>query len=271
MTAVPDPLDLIAVTDDGGDPWLVLVSMPDWDQPLPPEIAALRAPRLAVWMQVHAYLVPLAEATELCDWARDKDWYGRWMPDIPEAHNVLLGAHPNDPEWSAADGSIDWWDARAGGPQPLELQQCAAWYGGTGTSRDASAEEETRGYVTSRRLIDLLDLSRGVDFTWRDKSGIAVCDPSVVTGGPATLVMRRDLSSRLVEAGLTLFWTVLIGNELHRTDFTSPGDDYRWVSASASYVFSDGRVEAVGARAARFLPGPEMEREIRWGPRTSED
>jgi hypothetical protein len=271
MTAVPDPLDLIAVTDDSGDPWLVLVSMPDWDQPLPPEIAALRAPRLAVWMQVHAYLVPLAEATELCDWARDKDWYGRWMPDIPEAHNVLLGAHPNDPEWSAADGSIDWWDARAGGPQPVELQQCAAWYGGTGTSRDASAEEETRGYVTSRRLIDLLDLSGGVDFTWRDKSGIAVCDPSVVTGGPATLVMRRDLSSRLVEAGLTLFWTVLIGNELHRTDFTSPGDDYRWVSASASYVFSDGRVEAVGARAARFLPGPEMEREIRWGPRTSED
>jgi predicted ATPase len=32
----------------------------------------------------------------------------------------------------------------------------AAWYGGTGTSRDASAEEETSGYVPSRRLMDLV-------------------------------------------------------------------------------------------------------------------
>ncbi len=37
-------------------------------------------------------------------------------------------------------------------------EQCAAWYGGTGTSRDASAEEETPGYVPSRRLFDVLGL-----------------------------------------------------------------------------------------------------------------
>lgn len=269
MSGVPDPLDLIAVSDASGVPWLVLVSNPNWEQPLPPEIEALHAPQLDVWMQLHAYLVPLRDATAMCEWAKGRDWFGRWMPEAAEAHNVLLSAHPEDPEWSAADGIVDWWEVRAGGPQPTELLQCAAWYGGTGTSRDASAEEETSGYVPSRRLMDLVGLSRGVDFAWNDASGLAVCDPSVVSGGPAALVMRRDLLPRLADAGLTIFWTVLIGNELHRDDHTS-GDDYRWVSASASYIVNGDRVEQVGATAARFRPGPTTERELEWAPRRGE-
>ncbi len=270
MTGVPDPLDLIGVSDPHGGPWLVLVSNPDWNQPLPPEIEALHVPRLDVWMQLHAYLVPVAGARALSEWANGKDWFGRWMPEIAEAHNVLLGAHPDDPEWSAADGGIEWWDVRAGGPQPTELLQCAAWYGGTGTSRDASADEETRGYVPSRRLSDVLGLSRGVDFTWRDASGIAVHDPSVVLGGPGTLAMRRDLVPRLADAGLTIFWTALVGNELHRSDHMPPRDDYRWVSASASYILNVDRIEQVGAIAVRCSPGPTTERELEWMTKKAE-
>ncbi len=270
MTGVPDPLDLIAVSDREGAPWLVLVSNPDWEQPLPPEIDALDVPRRDVWMQLHAYLVPVDETAALSEWAKGKDWFGRWMPDIAEPHNVLLGAHPDDPEWAAADGSVEWRDVQAGGPQPTELLQCAAWYGGTGTSRDASAEEETPGYVLSRRLFDVLGLSRGVDFTWSDASGVAVHDPSVVLGGPGTLVMRRDLASRLSDAGLTIFWTVLIGNELHHHDHIGPRDDYRWVSASTSYILNGGRVEQVGAMAAWWRPGPTMERGLEWVTKKAE-
>jgi hypothetical protein len=51
MRGVPDPLDLIAVTDTNERPWLVPVSIPTWDQPQAPEIEALQAPRLMglVW------------------------------------------------------------------------------------------------------------------------------------------------------------------------------------------------------------------------------
>jgi len=83
--------------------------------------------------------------------------------------------------------------------------------------------------------------------------------------------MRRDLVSRLADAGLTIFWTVLIGNELHRSDHIPPGDDYRWVSASASYILNADRVELVGATAAQYRPGPTMERELGWAPRTAEE
>jgi hypothetical protein len=271
MTGVPDPLDLIAVSDASRVPWLVLVSNPSWTQPLAPEIEALRLPQLYVWMHLHGYLVPVEEAAELRKWATGKDWFGRWMPEMAEVHNVLLGAHPDDPEWSGADGSVDWWDARAAGTKPADLLHCAGWYGGTGTSRDASAEDETRGYVPSRHLFEVLGLSRGVDFAWRDASGVAVCDPSVLSGGPAALVIRRDLVSRLADAGLTIFWTLLIGNELHRNDYGLPGDDFRWVSASASYILDGDRVEQVAATAARYRPGPEVEQGIAWAPKQGED
>lgn len=270
MSGVPDPLDLLAVADAGGSRWLVLVSNPVWTQPLPPEVEAREVPRLESWMQLHAYLVRVEESAELCEWAHDQDWFGRWMPDIAEPHNVLLGAHPDDPQWVSADGSVEWRDVRAGGPQPADLWQCAAWYGGTGTSRDASADQETRGHVPSRKLFDALGLSKGVDFTWRDASDVALYDPSVVMGGPSTLVMRRDLLSRLTDKGLTLFWTVLVGKELHRGDHIPPGSDYRWVTASASYILDGDTLEQVSAVARRCQPAPTTEHELMWVTKSTE-
>jgi hypothetical protein len=264
MVGVPDPVDLIFVSDMSGASWLVLRSDLDWEQPLPPEIEALGAPRLAVWMQLHAYLVAVADVADLRVWADGKDWFGRWMPETPDLHNLLLGAHPNDPSWWLADGRVGWWETHAGGPQPCELFECGAWYGGTGTSRDASAEEETRGFAPSRRLFDLLGLSKGVDFVWRDATGIAVQDPAVVAGGPGSLVMRRDLGKRLADAGVTIFWTVLVGKELHRSYLSPPDDDLRWVSASASYLLDSNGIDQLGARAIRCAPGPTTERVLDW-------
>ena len=222
MTGIPDPLDVIAVRDPQGTPWLTLASHPGWKQQIPPETEALGIPRREAWMHVTAYLVPVSALPALREWARGKDWLGRWMPEGPEIPNVLLGAYPDDPQWSAADGSIEHWNTHRGGPMPEGLTLTAAGYAGTGTSRDASADAETTGWVPSRRLHDVLDLTHGADLAWNDASGTAIRDPSATAGGPATLAMRRDLLPRLTSAGLTLFWTVLIGNELNNTDPVLP-------------------------------------------------
>ena len=169
MTGIPDPLDLIAVRDPQGTPWLALASHPGWKQQIAPETEALGIPGARHGCTSPRTSFPVIGGSALRNWARGKDWFGRWMPEAPEIPNVLLGAYPDDPQWSAADGSIEWWDA-AGGPMPGNLLQCAAWYGGTGTSRDASAEAETTGWVPSRRLHDVLGLSEGADFSWRDAS-----------------------------------------------------------------------------------------------------
>jgi hypothetical protein len=82
--------------------------------------------------------------------------------------------------------------------------------------------------------------------------------------------MRRDLVPRLTDGGKTIFWTVLIGNELNHGNVTSPGDDYRWISACASYILNADRVEQVGATARRCEPGPSTEYEVAWNTRLGE-
>jgi hypothetical protein len=239
MTAIPDPLDLIAIRDPQETPWLTLASRPNWKQQIAPETEALGIPRREAWMHVDAYLIPVTGIPALQDWAR---------------------------------GTITHWDTRRSGPMPEGLTLTTAGYAGTGTSRDASADAETTGWVPSRRLHDiLLPLTHGTDFVWSDAYGTAIHDPSTTASGPATLAMRRDLLPRLTSAGLTLFWTVLIGNELHSTDpLSHPGSDYRWVSASASYLFSDDTITLISAAAARCAPGPETERNLTWTPRLTD-
>ncbi|GAA2388681.1 ATP-binding protein [Dactylosporangium salmoneum] len=263
-SAIPDPLDLITLIDSSGVAWLALAGSPAWEQPLPPELLALQTPRHAVWLQLHAYLVPLSDAERLRAWADGKDWFGRWMPERPDLHGVLLGGHPDSLEWAAADGDSEW---RGREEPPTRFEECAAWYGGMGTARDASADEQTRGYVPSRQLLDILRLRRGVDFVWRDVNGVGVHDPSVAVGGPATLLMRRDLLPRLADAGRSIFWTVLVGCELHHDTFASRDDNYRWISASASYIVDDGAVEHVARLARRYRSGPTTESELDWAPK----
>lgn len=270
MAGVPDPIDLLATTSPDGEQWLTLLSFPNWRQQHPLEIEALRPPTRDTWMQLHAYLVPIDSVEALKAWAVAKDWYGRWMPDVAEPANLLLGSHPTDPRWVVADGQVDDWNSHSGGTQPAELIQCGAWYAGTGTSRDASAPEETRGFVPSRVLFDLLGLQHGVDFIWQNDTDVAVFDPSISHGGPNALLLRRSLFPQLSSSGFALFWTVLIGHEHSTGDHGVPGDDYRWVSASASYLLTNDVIEKIDSQASRYTPGPSKEFDIEWTTRTSD-
>ncbi len=267
MSGVPDPLDMIAVTDSDGVPWLMLERNSTWNEPMPPEIAAVRRGHRTIWMQTRGYLVPSEQAVELGKWSKGKNWFGRWMPEAPDVHNVLLAAHPDGFGWDAADGSVDWFNGR-GKKKPADLQLCAARYAGTGGSRDSSAAEETRGYVPSRPLAAALGLRSCGEFLWRDESGLAVQDPSVSAGGPGALALRRDLVISLAKSGLSLFWTVLVGSELVGEDM--PEDDYRWVSASASYVLEGTQIRNMHVLANQFSPGSKVEKNLVWEVRMTD-
>ncbi|MHB8457387.1 MAG: hypothetical protein ACYDBS_06815, partial [Acidimicrobiales bacterium] len=64
-----------------------------------------------------------------------------------------------------------------------------------------------------------------------------------------------------------VFWTVLVGKELNRLDFTPPSDDLRWVSASSSYALLGREVRQLHAVARLCAPGPTVVRSLDWPPR----
>ena len=271
LRGVPDPLDLIALTAPAGAEWLSLIRHGNWTQVLPPEISALRAPNLNVWMQIRSYLVPVDRADALRAWAPGKDWDGRWMSENADVHSRLLAAHPGCPSWDWADGNAE---PRSHGVEhttPIEMYQPVAWYGGTGTSRESSGTEEPTGFVPSRILFDALDLRPGIDFKWNDGEGLAVVDPTAGMDEASTLVMRRALVDRLNEAGYALFWTVLLNKQRHDHDYDGqPGPNYRWLSASASYTVAGESVECLSAAAWRRGPYGQGDPEpIEWKVRSS--
>jgi hypothetical protein len=61
------------------------------------------------------------------------------------------------------------------------------------------------------------------------------------------------------------------GNELNNTDFLArPGSEYRWVSASASYILTNDTINLISAAAARYAPGPKTDRKLAWTPRKTD-
>ena len=239
-----------------GTEWLSLIRHGSWTQVFPPEIAALNAPSLNVWIQIRGYLVPAEKADALRDWAVGTNWDGRWMPENAEVHSRLLAAHPGSPDWDWADRNAE----PRGFPDeelPADLYQPIAWYGGTGTSRESAGTAEPTGHVPSRMLFDLLDLRRDDDFRWVDAKGPAVLDPTAGMDETSTMVMRRDLSDRLSSAGYNVFWTVLLNKLRNDHTYRRPGPEYRWLTASASYLQTSQTVELVSANAwrCRTYPG----------------
>ncbi|WP_029458575.1 NACHT domain-containing protein [Dietzia alimentaria] len=268
LHGVPDPIDLIALTAPDGTEWLSLIRHSNWTQILPPEIEALKNPKLNVWMQIRSYLVPVDKVDALQEWAAGKDWDGRWMPENSDVHSRLLAAHPGCPSWDWADGNAEPRSFESVDDVPTAMYQPVAWYGGTGTSRESAGTEEPTGYVPSRMLFDALTLGRGADFHWNDADGLAVFDPTAGMEQASTLVMRRDLVGRVEDAGYRLFWTVLLNKQLYDHDYglvSRYGSDIRWLSASASYLVAGEKVECVSANAWACRPIGDRERKpVEW-------
>ena len=264
LDGIPDPLTLIAVQDPSGSPWLVLETHPQWHETLLPEEKAIDLPHGFVWLQIRSYLTRTEHLPAIRDWAHSKDWNGRWMPESVDIHTALLAVHPDDLEWEPASGTIEDWEFRGSKP-PCTLQLTTARYGGTGGERDRSTAERVTGFTPSRRLDELLDLSRAGDFAWKDpRGGIIVMDPSVANGGPSSLVASRgELISRLASDGLTILWTVLVGKDLIEP-FAPRTTDQRWISASAAYALDDREVVRVSATAQLEGPYQGQMEELPW-------
>ena len=259
INGMPDPLALIAVQDDNRRSWLVLESLPVWSEALHPDEEVLNRSRLDVWMQIRSYLIPATSLPAIRDWAADKDWHCRWMPESVDIHSAFLASHPNDPAWASASGEIDEIDWRISERKmpPCDLWKTAASYGGTGGNRDQSAHEQAYGLVPSRRLYDLLDLNRAGDFVWMNSEGIIIVqDPSATGGEPSTLLASREETvSRLASNSLTVFWTVLAGKDLIK-DIRQRDESPQWISSSAVYALDGEGVVRCLSATARLRKGP---------------
>lgn len=267
---VPNPADLIEVTDHDGGTWTLLEGYYSWEQHKPSlEAGETRNPRHVIWMQIRSYIVANADRPQIEAWAMGQDWYGRWMPESGDPYGLYLADHPDSVRWIEASR-----DDHDSGATPVPVEVTTTSYGGMGGSWDYSDSKEVRGLLPSSAVCERLGLGWSGDFRWSGDGTdtIAANFGSAAQEGPnAVFVDRTALAAALSKRGEALLVTVLAEKGTYRDNYEVPNGTPFSRSYSASFVIEDGDLRAIHGVARLHLAGTGQSSEPeQWSPHTIE-
>ncbi len=233
---IPAIADELAVTGPDGTRWINLNAYFLWKQHHPPDVEPTDVDRREMWLSFTGYFVRADDADAFMDWAKDEDFWGNWMPNVPYAYlyDMFLGEYGWAPAFRYCDrqfyqdhGGMEWVKPKR--ECPADVQPASFEYRVESNGFDCSVDDSYTLSLPHHRLLDSLGLKwsgRGADYLDGDGK-LAAFDPTVHEDGPSTLLVREDLLRQyLSREGLSLCWTV-IGEKWvigPRGDFNYQGD-----------------------------------------------
>jgi hypothetical protein len=220
---LPDVGSILAPQDPEGTPWMTLDAYLTWRQPHPPDRDALALGVRETWYILHAYLMRAEDVGPFMEWAQDRNFYGRWMPEPATRYRVFLG------EFGWPSEAATYFDRPYYGGKtwvrpdrgcPVDIANTVVEYAHEGSGFDCSVEDGYQLRMPSRVLADALDLrwsGWAADFIDRNDV-LRTQDPTVrENGANACLVRRSGLAEALSKVGLGICWT-LLGEKRYLTD-----------------------------------------------------
>lgn len=240
---VPDIADLIATCNPSKESnWLNLHGYLNWRQPHPADVEASDVDRRDFWLLFTAYFVRRGDAGTFMTWAEEVDFWGRWMPDVPEINNMFIGEYGWSPAFrylSESDYGLNNW-TRPGRDCPVSVRVAAVNCSCKPSDFDCSIVDSFTLQLPHHGFLEHLALTwtgQCADFV-DDESGLAAFDPTAHDVGPTALLARDDLVRRyLEECNLELCWTVLGEKRV-----LTRGMDYQGaMRISGAYTLQDQR------------------------------
>lgn len=206
-----DLLSLLWVADTDASTWLTLHGRLGWEEDPPKPSAAMSVVRGELWLQVRSYIVPRGLFAPFMDWARQQDWYGRWMPEGSTTTDTYLGEWPwHESAGEGRDRPIEVRDHRFQmGEAPANVLPTWAEYH---WEDDGSLVGGVNRALPAGWLVGHSGLRwRAGAFAFDDRAGqVAAFDPSADESGPSALVFREDSFRTLLDReDCSLVWTVL--------------------------------------------------------------
>jgi len=246
---LPSIPPLIEVTDPSdGSKWLVMEIYCAWESPN----HSAQEGFSSRWIHylIKSYITSEADIETLHDWAKKRNFMGRWMPESSALRDVFLG----EMYWSPAyhyHSREGWTDSTRHEMIPRKILVSATEYAGD-SFNDCSIDGEVRMYLPCEWLVDQLKLNRmGGDGRFFDPNGnLTTFDPSVTTPGPMALLIRKDiLLDFLKRENMNILWTVLGEKGVRSYGLT---DGWKGtLLVNGAYRIRDEKVE--GAVSTHFL------------------
>jgi hypothetical protein len=190
----------------------------------------------------------------LFSWAQHQNFWGGWMPEAGDFHDVFLG----ELYWSAAyreqfahaRGEHAWTRGDRSERLPTDVIVPSMVYGGVGTGRDCSMEDSVNICVPAPWVAEHLGLRwAGVEGEFQGPDGTLIArDPSVKTPGPrALLVEERAFRAFLDREGYDILWTVLGGKDVIGERPPIPDE----LQLNGAFMYRDGKL--VGGVKGTFV------------------
>lgn len=232
---LPDFTKMLQVKDATGITWLNLKGYYTWEEPLVDVEESRRYDirHKQVWVHVYGYVIDKNKRTQFYQWAKQQDFWNKWMPESHESYRLYYGEFPDSAAFRSIDtpyyGRQDWIEPPATPLEkrcPVRLLVANDEYAQEGNSNDRSSEEGFSIELPAKYLYEGMNLKTGLnnaEYVIRDTNEVAFKDPSVESGGPGMLLANKKLLLKyLDDNNLTIVWTVmgekmLIGG--HRDDF----------------------------------------------------
>jgi len=246
---LPLPANLIDLTDPEGKRWLTIEGYYEWYEELPPELDRHEVDRCSLWYQIRSYLVADSDLPSFVNWAKGKNWMGRWMPESHDLHRIFLGEYVWHP---AASDTLRTWEqpTHVRGKLPVPILVTAAAYRWESGGFDWSVDDTVHGLLPSSALLTSLELTwQGKDFRYLGSQRQLVAqDPTATESGPAALLIDYDtLTTYLEREHLSVVWTVLGEKSILGPAVQSTG----WLEVFGCFPLSDGSVSKIHL-ATRF-------------------
>ncbi|HYT46540.1 MAG TPA: hypothetical protein VEP90_29705, partial [Methylomirabilota bacterium] len=146
---LPDFKKLIQVTDPHGVTWLNLKGYYSWEEPLKDieESRRYDIRHKQVWVQMYGYIIDKTNRLTFYKWAKQQDFWNKWMPESSEFHGLYFGEFPNSEAFRSMYDTYydrqDWTEPQTDREKhsPVRLMVANDEYLQEGNTSDCSVEE----------------------------------------------------------------------------------------------------------------------------------
>lgn len=213
---IPDLTSLISTKDSNGKTWLNLATYYSNKQQLDhiPEENQYSFRRREMWLMLKSYIIKKKYLKEFKEWAANKNFEGRWMPESHEFYTSFYREFPNQPafieQYSEYYGRTDW--HKKSNELPFDVVVTDDEFAQEGSGYDHSLNEGFGIMLPARKIYLDMDLrSSIIEGQYKnERNEVVFLDPHVKSGGEkALLASAAHLAEYLDGNDYAIVWTVL--------------------------------------------------------------
>lgn len=253
---IPNIKNMIEFVDENNKKWISLNSYPEWREPVKKGHDRWEITHKYLWNQLRSYIIPKKDLEIFKTWAKDQNFYGRWMPETHGNHQMFSREY----YWSSAYkffqnpyycSSTDWTEVEKNYTKKIALTTENYFWE---EELDCSKKEVLNILKPSKMIFNGLKMRYAKrDGEYIDKDNNLICFEASVNNESlqSLLVDKEKFLNFLNDNELTIFW-VNIGEKRVFTKGHS-ADSFLGLMEISSYAYLEDNKLTNGNTKLRHL------------------